>query len=90
ATSSPEQNARLRDAAEKAKFMLSASDSAEISIPYFDMIDGKPYHVSCSITREDFENALKQSWLPKIKACVDDAINSAHLKPEEINEVVFV
>lgn len=84
-----EQRARLRDAAEKAKFMLSATDNADISIPYFDIIDGQPCNIIGSVSKIDFEQAI-EPMIEKIKKCVFNALEDAELEAEDIDEIVFV
>ena len=83
------QKTRLRDAAEKAKFALSASDFAQVSIPYYDMVDGLPVNLGVTITRSDFEEAIAP-LIERTRKCVFDALEAAHMVPSQINEVIFV
>ena len=85
----PSQKARLRDAAEKAKFQLSASDTAQVVIPYFAIKDGLPVNVECEITLEEFEGQIGD-LIERMRKCLVQAFEDAKMSPSDIHEVVFV
>ncbi len=86
---SDQQKSRLRAASEKAKKSLSQLENTNVSIPMFSFRDRKPANLSVSVSREEFENAI-DSILNKTKECIEQALNDAQLKANDIDEVVFV
>jgi molecular chaperone DnaK len=86
---SDQQKSRLRAASEKAKKSLSQLESTNVSIPMFSFRDRKPANLSVVISREEFEKAI-ESILNKTKDCIEQALNDAQLKANDIDEVVFV
>ena len=80
---------RLKEAAEKAKIELSSSLSTEINLPYITAIDGVPKHFVKSLTRAKFEE-LSDELIERCKKPCFEALEAAHLKPEEIDEVILV
>ena len=80
---------RLKEAAEKAKIELSSSLSTEINLPYITAIDGVPKHFVKSLTRAKFEE-LSDKLIERCKKPCFEALEAAHLKPEEIDEVILV
>lgn len=80
---------RLRSAAEKAKKELTFKTETNVSIPYYEFIDGKPINLKVTINREEFQDKI-QSLIDKTKKCVDQALFDAGLKFHDIDEVVFV
>ena len=55
---------RLRNAAEKAKKELSFKTEANVSIPYYEFVDGNPINLKVTISREEFQNKI-QSLIDK-------------------------
>lgn len=80
---------RIRDAAEKAKIELSASNEVEINQPYITQKDGQPLHLNLKLTRAKFEGLVEdlidRSMKP-VEACLADA----KLSPKDIDEVIMV
>jgi len=80
---------RVRDAAEKAKIELSASEEAEINQPYITQKDGQPLHLTMKLTRAKFEGLVEdlvdRSMKP-VEACLKDA----KLDPKDIDEIIMV
>ncbi len=85
----PTAKARLMEQCEQAKRKLSASDIAEIKVPYFLFSDNKPVHIDINITKYEFEASINR-LLMKTKTCVEMALKDAKMGPDDIDEVVFV
>ncbi len=80
---------RVRDAAERAKIELSATEEVEINQPYITQQDGQPLHLTMKVTRAKLESLvddLIQKTIDPVKACLKDAKLSA----SDIDEVVLV
>lgn len=80
---------RLKEAAEKAKIELSSSMSTEINLPYIAVVDGVPKHLVKTITRAKFEQLIEDLVQSTIEPC-RKALEDAHLKPSDIDEVILV
>jgi len=80
---------RLREAAEKAKIELSSSQSTEINLPYFMVIDNQPKHLVKTLTRSKFEQIIDKLVERTIEPC-KRAMSSANLTLGEIDEVILV
>ncbi len=80
---------RVRDAAEKAKIELSATEEVEINQPYITQQNGQPLHLTMKLTRAKLESLvddLIQKTIKPVEACLKDA----KLSPKDIDEVVLV
>ncbi len=80
---------RLKEAAEKAKIELSASQETEINLPYITAADGVPKHLVKKLTRAKFEqltDALVERTLGPCRQALKDAGYSA----SDINDVILV
>jgi molecular chaperone DnaK len=80
---------RLKEAAEKAKIELSSSMSTEINLPYIAVVDGVPKHLVKTLTRAKFEQLIDDLVQSTIEPC-RKALEDAHLKPSDIDEVILV
>ena len=80
---------RVRDAAEKAKIELSASQETEINQPYITQKDGQPMHLTMKLTRAKFEG-LVDDLVERTKKPVEAALKDAKLDPHDIDEVILV
>jgi molecular chaperone DnaK len=80
---------RLREAAEKAKIELSSSQSTEINLPYFMVIDNQPKHLVKTLTRAKFEQLIDKLVERTIAPC-KSALKNANLTIGEIDEVILV
>ena len=80
---------RLKEAAEKAKVDLSASNTTEINLPYITSIDGAPKHLVKTMTRAKFEQ-LSDKLFEKHKAPCKQALKDAKLKASDIDEIILV
>lgn len=80
---------RVREAAEKAKCELSATNSTEINLPYLTADASGPKHCNLQVTRAKFE-ALCGEFLKKtIKPC-EQCLKDSGLTKDKIDEVLLV
>lgn len=80
---------RVRDAAEKAKIELSASQETEINQPYITQKDGQPLHLTMKLTRAKFEG-LVEDLIERTKKPVEDCLKDAKLDPKDVDEIIMV
>jgi len=80
---------RLREAAEKAKVELSSSQSTEINLPYFMVIDNQPKHLVKTLTRAKFEQIIDKLVERTIAPC-KSALKNAGLSVNDIDEIILV
>jgi len=80
---------RLREAAEKAKIELSSSQSTEINLPYFMVIDNQPKHLIKTLTKSKFEQIIDKLVQRTIEPC-KSALKNAGLTPNDIDEIILV
>jgi molecular chaperone DnaK len=80
---------RLREAAEKAKIELSASQSTGINLPYITASPEGPLHLDVTITRAEFQR-MTQDLLDRCKGPFQQAIKDAGITLAQIDHVVLV
>ena len=80
---------RLREAAEKAKIELSASQSTGINLPYITASPDGPLHLDVTLTRAEFQR-MTQDLLDRCKGPFQNAIKDAGIPLSEIQHVVLV
>ncbi|MCS4536011.1 molecular chaperone DnaK [Corynebacterium sp. HS2168-gen11] len=81
---------RLREAAEKAKIELSASQSANINLPYITVdADKNPLFLDETLTRTEFQR-ITQDLLDRTKKPFNQVIADAGVSIAEIDHVVLV
>ncbi len=80
---------RLREAAEKAKIELSASQSTTINLPYITASPEGPLHLDVTMTRAEFQR-LTQDLLDRTKAPFQQAVKDAGISVGQIDHVVLV
>ncbi|QGU01173.1 Chaperone protein DnaK [Corynebacterium kalinowskii] len=81
---------RLREAAEKAKIELSASQSANINLPYITVdADKNPLFLDENLSRTEFQK-ITQDLLDRTKAPFNQVIKDAELSVNDIDHVVLV
>lgn len=80
---------RLKDAAEKAKIELSASQETEINLPYITAVDGMPKHLVTKLTRAKFEQLADTLVQRTLEPC-RLALKDAGLKASDIDEIILV
>ena len=80
---------RLKEAAERAKCELSASEEAPINLPFISADDSGPRHLSRTLTRTHFEE-LVRDLVERTEAPCREAMEAAGLSPGQIGEVLMV
>jgi molecular chaperone DnaK len=80
---------RLREAAEKAKIELSASQSTTINLPYITASSDGPLHLDVTLTRAEFQR-MTQDLLDRCKGPFQQAIKDAGIALSQIDHVVLV
>jgi molecular chaperone DnaK len=80
---------RLREAAEKAKIELSASQQTGINLPYITASPEGPLHLDVSLSRAEFQR-MTQDLLDRTKNPFQQAIKDAGIALNQIDHVVLV
>jgi molecular chaperone DnaK len=80
---------RLKEAAEKAKIELSASQETEINLPYITATDGVPKHLVKKLTRAKFEQ-LTDALVERTLGPCRQALKDAGYTASDINDVILV
>src|SRR3984957_5261288 len=80
---------RLKEAAERAKKDLSQSTTTDINLPFITADATGPKHLQMSLTRSKFEQ-LVDGLIERCRGPVLKAMEDAHYKPSDIDEVVLV
>jgi molecular chaperone DnaK len=80
---------RLKEAAEKAKIELSTVMQSEINLPFITADASGPKHMTMTLSRAKLEQ-LTGDLIDRSIRPVTQAMEDAHLKPADINEVVLV
>jgi molecular chaperone DnaK len=80
---------RLREAAEKAKIELSATQTTEINLPFITADQSGPKHLQKSLTRAKFEQMVNDLLERSKEPCVK-ALKDAGLRADQIDEVILV
>lgn len=80
---------RLRDAAERAKIELSASQETEINQPYITQHNGQPLHLTLKLSRAKLE-ALINDLIQRTMKPVEQALKDAKITAKDVDEVILV
>jgi molecular chaperone DnaK len=80
---------RLKEAAEKAKIELSASQQTNINLPFVTADASGPKHLNYTLTRAKFEQIMADLFEKTCGPCVQ-AIKDAGLKVTDIDHVILV
>jgi molecular chaperone DnaK len=80
---------RLKEAAEKAKCELSTAMETTITLPFISADATGPKHINRTLTREKFES-LVADLIDRTAAPCLDALQSANLKPSDVDQVILV
>ncbi|KAJ3155360.1 70-kilodalton heat shock protein [Geranomyces michiganensis] len=80
---------RIREAAEKAKIELSATQQTDINLPFITADATGPKHINSKLTRSQFESLTKSLIDRTIDPC-KKALKDAGVTPNEITEVLLV
>jgi len=80
---------RLREAAEKAKIELSASQATDVNLPFITADQAGPKHLNIKLTRAKFEQLIEPLVDKTLEPC-RQALSDAGLSAGDIDEVVLV
>ena len=80
---------RLREAAEKAKIELSASQETTINLPYITASNEGPLHLDEKLTRSQFQQ-LTSDLLDRCKSPFQSVLRDGGMAVADINHVVLV
>ena len=80
---------RIREAGEKAKIELSSVLETEINLPFITADVEGPKHMLMKITRAKLEE-LVNPIVEKCRTSIEQAINDAKLKPQDIEKIILV
>jgi molecular chaperone DnaK len=80
---------RLKEAAEKAKCELSTATETTITLPFISADASGPKHINRTLTRDRLE-ALVADLIDRTAAPCLDALQSAGLKPSDVDQVILV
>jgi molecular chaperone DnaK len=80
---------RLKEAAERAKCELSATEETTINLPFISADRSGPRHLARGLSRFEFEN-LVRDLVERTEDPCRDALAQAGLRADEIDEVLLV
>ena len=80
---------RVKEAAEKAKIELSATQQTEVNLPYLSADQTGPKHLQCTLNRAKFES-LTADLVNRTKSPVTLCLKDAGLQSSDIDEVLLV
>ena len=81
--------ARLRRAAERAKIELSDQPCVRVEEDHVATVDGEAMHLTCELTRADFERDL-EPFLDRSLQAVTTALQGAGVRPSQLDRVLLV
>ncbi len=80
---------RIKEAAEKAKIELSSAQETEINLPFITSGKEGPKHLLYKLKRAQLEQ-MTSEYVDRSIKITKNVLSEANLKPEEIEEIVFV
>ncbi|MFZ5787587.1 MAG: molecular chaperone DnaK, partial [Acidobacteriota bacterium] len=80
---------RIKEAAESAKCELSTAQVAAINLPFIAVESGQPLHLSYQLTRDQFEDLVRDLVLSTLDPC-RNALEAAGLNASQIDQVILV
>jgi molecular chaperone DnaK len=80
---------RLKEAAEKAKIELSATQSTTVNLPFITATEQGPLHLEESVTRSEFER-MTEDLLDKCTGPFKQAVKDAGISVNDIDHVILV
>jgi molecular chaperone DnaK len=80
---------RLKEVAERAKCDLSTATETTINLPFIAADATGPKHFNKMLTREEFENLVKDLVDQTVEPC-QTALKDAELQPADIHKVILV
>ena len=81
--------ARLRRASEQAKIELSSQPYVCVEEDHVASADGEPRHLSCELSRVDFEQDLDE-MLARTMQSVTTALTDAGVRPSQLDRILMV
>ena len=81
--------ARLYDAAERAKILLSTEGVTRVREEFVAVEGGKPRHLDMEVSRQEFE-AMIRPLLETTRTSVRTVLAQAHVAPKEVARVLLV
>ena len=81
--------ARLRRASEEAKIELSSQPWVRVEEDHVASVDGEPKHLSCELSRADFEQDLDE-LLARTMRSVTTALDDAGVRPSQLDRILLV
>ncbi|WP_456279024.1 Hsp70 family protein [Bacillus sp. AK128] len=84
-----QRKTRIKLEAENIKKSLSSQSTVNINIPFIAMYNNAPISINMNITRDEFEDLIKEMALKTI-AEVDKALEDSRLSVSNIDEVLLV
>ena len=81
--------ARLRRASEQAKIELSSQPYVCVEEDHVASADGEPRHLSCELSRVDFEQDLDE-MLARTMQSVTTALTDADVRPSQLDRILMV
>jgi molecular chaperone DnaK len=88
-TKDPMAMQRLKDAAEKAKIELSASQKTNINLPFITADQSGPKHLNLDLTRAKFEQLVDHLVKRSLEPC-KQAVKDSGLSLDQIDTVILV
>jgi molecular chaperone DnaK len=80
---------RLKEAAERAKCELSATNETTINLPFIAADSSGPKHFNRTLTRDKFESLVADLVEQTVEPC-ERALRDAKLQPADIDKVILV
>ncbi len=80
---------RIHDAAERAKCALSERSEMRVHVAFITMIDGKPFDLDVSLTREKLVQLTEELVNRTLQVCAD-VCDAKGLNPKDIDEIILV
>ena len=80
---------RVKEAAEKAKKELSATEITTINLPYIIQAKGQPMHLELTLTRAKFQE-LVYDLIEKTAGPVQQALSDAQIRSSDLSKVLLV
>ncbi len=80
---------RIHDAAERAKCALSERSEMRVHVAFITMIDGKPFDLDVSLTREKLVELTEELVNRTLQVCAD-VCDAKGLNPRDIDEIILV
>jgi len=82
-------DARLKEAAEKAKIELSTLMSTDVDLPFISSDNSGPKHLHLSVTRTKLES-LAQPIVKKTEKTLVKALEDAKLTPNDVDKIILI